>query len=215
MWLFPSRAQWASWSLPSKLTAVGAYSGIIGIPLAIGLFALSAWSQERDALQAQRTSETLSNQSTGSRPFSPETQDATATTAASAASRPNVQSLALHDLLADLNREDLSDLQREQMRTRLTGKRVTWRVYVRQVTRVFGGSLLLLFVPPSQQSDAFPDILSATFPAIREPSLSAVRPGDLAVIEGSLSFRPWGLSRWLPTLEDAELLSFSTPSKSD
>jgi hypothetical protein len=36
MWLIPSRQQWNRWSLPSKLTAVGAYLGIAGILLAIG-----------------------------------------------------------------------------------------------------------------------------------------------------------------------------------
>jgi len=35
MWLMPSRKQWGIWSLPSKLTAIGAYIGIAGILLAI------------------------------------------------------------------------------------------------------------------------------------------------------------------------------------
>ncbi len=40
MWFLPSRDQWRKWSLPSKLTAIGAYVGIVSIPLAIALFAL-------------------------------------------------------------------------------------------------------------------------------------------------------------------------------
>ena len=39
MWLLPSKKQWSSWSLPSKLTAIGAYVGVAGLLLT--LFALS------------------------------------------------------------------------------------------------------------------------------------------------------------------------------
>jgi len=51
MWFLPSRLQWRKWSLPSKLTAVGAYIGIVSIPLAIGLFALSIHFQARPTVE--------------------------------------------------------------------------------------------------------------------------------------------------------------------
>ena len=47
MWLFPSRAQWKNWSLPSRLTAIGAYAGIFGIFLAFLLFGLSLYLENR------------------------------------------------------------------------------------------------------------------------------------------------------------------------
>jgi hypothetical protein len=35
MRLFPSRKQWNTWSLPSRLTAIGAYVGLLSVPLAV------------------------------------------------------------------------------------------------------------------------------------------------------------------------------------
>ena len=35
MWLIPSREQWAKWSLPSKLTAIGALMGVLSLGLYI------------------------------------------------------------------------------------------------------------------------------------------------------------------------------------
>ncbi len=43
MSLWPSKKQWNSWKLPSKLTAIGALAGIVAIPLSIGLFALNLY----------------------------------------------------------------------------------------------------------------------------------------------------------------------------
>lgn len=39
--LFPTKNQWQGWSLPSKLTAIGAYVGILGIVLSIVFFIYS------------------------------------------------------------------------------------------------------------------------------------------------------------------------------
>ena len=208
MWLVPSRAQWASWSLPSKLTAIGAFAGIIGIPLAIALFAISAWTQGRDAARAQGHG-TAPTQALDPSPESVPRDDGRHDQRPER--RNSADSLPLDALLVDLNRQDLTKLQREQMRERLAGRRVRWRVLVRDVTKLYGGDVLLLFISPVQQSELFPDLLSATFPATRGSSLSALRPGDLAVIEGSLGFTRWGTTEWLPELDDSELLSFSTP----
>lgn len=41
MWFMPSRKQWSSWSLPSKLTAFGAYLGVAGLLLTLLPLALS------------------------------------------------------------------------------------------------------------------------------------------------------------------------------
>lgn len=207
MWLVPSRAQWASWSLPSKLTAIGAYAGIVGILLAVGLSAISAVSQERAESRAQHTAErVVAHTSEAANP-------GRVTSAATSEPSREPDSLALDDLLIDLNRNDLSDLQREQMRERLAGRRVTWRVHVKQVARIYGERVLLVFIAPSQQSKSSPALLSAVFSAAHESSLSVLRPGDFAVVEGSLGFERWGLSDWLPELGDAELLSFSSPPK--
>jgi len=40
MKLLPSKKQWKSWTLPSKIGVIGGYAGILGIPLTIILFAL-------------------------------------------------------------------------------------------------------------------------------------------------------------------------------
>lgn len=50
MWLLPSRSQWAKWSLPSKLTAIGAYVGIAGAILSVVLFAASVYMQNAGAV---------------------------------------------------------------------------------------------------------------------------------------------------------------------
>lgn len=39
--MFPSRKQWLSWSLPSKLTLVGTYVGILGVILSVVFFLYS------------------------------------------------------------------------------------------------------------------------------------------------------------------------------
>lgn len=36
--LIPTRAQWRGWSLPSKLTCIGAYLGVLSISLAVAFF---------------------------------------------------------------------------------------------------------------------------------------------------------------------------------
>lgn len=43
MSLWPSKKQWKSWTLSSKLTAIGAFVGIVAIPLSILLFALGVF----------------------------------------------------------------------------------------------------------------------------------------------------------------------------
>ena len=40
MKLFPTSRQWKTWSLPSKLTAIGVYAGILGVVLAIAFWVL-------------------------------------------------------------------------------------------------------------------------------------------------------------------------------
>jgi hypothetical protein len=56
--LFPSRDQWRSWSLPSKLTAVGAYVSILGILLTVGIFAFQIYREARTDPQVARTAHT-------------------------------------------------------------------------------------------------------------------------------------------------------------
>jgi len=194
MWFLPSRAQWASWSLPSKLTAIGTYAGIIGVLLTIVLFAISTRTQGHADKRPDRPADTVPPQP------------------AAANGESAAELLDLDALLVDLNQEGLTKLQREQMRESLRGRKARWRVLVRDVTKLHGDDVLLLFISPSQESEFSPDILAATFPAHRVGSLSALRPGDSAVIEGSLGFTQWGLSQWLPELDDSELLSFSTAS---
>ncbi len=41
MWFVPGKRQWSSWSLPSKLTAIGAYLGVAGLFLTLFPVALS------------------------------------------------------------------------------------------------------------------------------------------------------------------------------
>ena len=36
--MFPTRQQWKNWSLPSKLTAIGAYVGIVGLVFAVFIY---------------------------------------------------------------------------------------------------------------------------------------------------------------------------------
>lgn len=43
MQIFPSHNQWRRWSLPSKLTAIGAYVGAFGIALTIAIFAFQVY----------------------------------------------------------------------------------------------------------------------------------------------------------------------------
>jgi hypothetical protein len=42
--LWPSKKQWGSWTLPSKLTVIGVLVGLLGILLAIVLFAINYFS---------------------------------------------------------------------------------------------------------------------------------------------------------------------------
>ncbi len=50
MKMFPSRKQWAGWSLPSRLTAVGAYIGVASLTLSIVFFSVSLWNQDSTLL---------------------------------------------------------------------------------------------------------------------------------------------------------------------
>jgi hypothetical protein len=56
MQLLPSRNQWRNWSLPSKLTALGAYIGIMGILLTVAIFAIETYREERVSSAAQNDS---------------------------------------------------------------------------------------------------------------------------------------------------------------
>ena len=56
VWIFPSGKQWKSWSLPSKLTAVGAYTTLVAVGLSIAFFLLSH-NQEPKQLAAPDKSE--------------------------------------------------------------------------------------------------------------------------------------------------------------
>lgn len=53
MQLFPSHNQWRSWSLPSKLTAIGAYVGVMGVLLTVAVFAFQMYREERIPPTAQ------------------------------------------------------------------------------------------------------------------------------------------------------------------
>lgn len=52
MWIFPSRSQWGSWSLPSKLTAIGAYVGILSIVLTVAMFAIQTYRERSISAQS-------------------------------------------------------------------------------------------------------------------------------------------------------------------
>src|SRR5689334_5918956 len=43
--MFPSRKQWKKWSLPSKLTAIGAYVGIFALVLSVIFFVIPYFGQ--------------------------------------------------------------------------------------------------------------------------------------------------------------------------
>lgn len=48
MQIFPSHNQWRRWSLPSKLTAIGAYVGTFGITLTIAIFAFQVYQAPQE-----------------------------------------------------------------------------------------------------------------------------------------------------------------------
>lgn len=50
--MLPSRSQWKRWSLPSKLTAVGAYVGAVGVILTIW-FAIFPWKGDQPGTPSQ------------------------------------------------------------------------------------------------------------------------------------------------------------------
>jgi hypothetical protein len=41
MWLIPDRQQWRRWSLPNRLTAIGAYAGVVALLITVAL--LPVW----------------------------------------------------------------------------------------------------------------------------------------------------------------------------
>ena len=49
--IIPTKNQWRKWSLPSKLTAVGAYIGIIAFVFALIIYAVDKPIQEKIALE--------------------------------------------------------------------------------------------------------------------------------------------------------------------
>lgn len=57
--LLPSLNQWRSWSLPSKLSAVGAYVGIMGMLLTVAIFAIQTYRKERISSAAQNETTAL------------------------------------------------------------------------------------------------------------------------------------------------------------
>ena len=52
--MLPSKQQWKRWSLPSKLTAVGAYVGILALALSVLFFVISP--QDRGRITTQSSS---------------------------------------------------------------------------------------------------------------------------------------------------------------
>jgi hypothetical protein len=52
--MFPTKQQWKRWSLPAKLTAVGAYVGIVGLILTIASFFVADSAQPTDDLESAR-----------------------------------------------------------------------------------------------------------------------------------------------------------------
>jgi hypothetical protein len=50
MWLVPTKKKWRSWSLPSKLTAIGTYIGAGGVFLSLFMFMISSWVKPAPAL---------------------------------------------------------------------------------------------------------------------------------------------------------------------
>ncbi len=212
MWFLPSPDQWKRWSLPSKLTAIGAYVGIISIPLAVGLFGLSIYLQGRPSSSPVTQQPSTSSQ-TSSRPSSegntsapPASQPQKPATVASAAPSTDL----LKELLADLKSKELTDLQKGQIRRRFEGQRVQWSGYVRDTTSFPSGQkrvFLLLWTPASQVHDFLPDVLVATFSADQEIELTTLRKNDFVVIEGTAGFTEQAADMWAPKLTDARIVS--------
>lgn len=204
----PSRDQWNKWSLPSKLTAIGAYVGIISIPLAIMLFALSIYMQGKPTVspaappkdRAPTAADTSRNSTT------------VRSSANSNSSNHNTNALSTDEFLAklinDLNSTELTNLQKAQIRKRLTGQRVQWRGYVRQTTTIGSGDslqFLLLWSPASETDPLRADTMTATFSREHENDVSALRKNDVVVIEGTLGFTSNGLDGWLPELTECDI----------
>ena len=216
MWFLPSRDQWRRWSLPSKLTAIGAYVGIISIPLAVGLFALSLYLQERSAsvsfapVSNPKHIPVENNADTSTLTNVPSAQQDSAEHSHTSADSHSSSADFLAKLLLDLKSKDLTSLQKNLIRKRLAGQRTQWAGYVRETTKVGSGSgemLLLIWTPASQVHEFMPEALAATFSAEHEVEVTALRKNDYVVIEGTIGFTSQGLDTWVPELSESRLIS--------
>lgn len=218
MWFLPSHDQWRKWSLPSKLTAIGAYAGIIGIPLAVVLFALSIFLQGRSS-PASSDSQVTAKPLVAERPRPKNTaaksvkEQSIPTSGMTARDTATRSGDFLAGLIADLKSNDLTGLQKSQIRRRLVGQRVQWSGHVRETTSFSSGNsevFLLIWTPAAQVNASFPDALVATFSTDQAIELNALRKNDLVVIEGTVDFTEQGLDAWVPKLRESRLLSVKT-----
>lgn len=118
---------------------------------------------------------------------------------------PDPPGATLDEVLRTLEDDRLTNLQKTHFRRRTEGTTTRLDVIVREVTPS-GDNILVVFIPLSQAEKSGPDILIAEFPASAESDLASVRPGDLASIKGTLSYRSVGFSHD-PSLKDCELLA--------
>ncbi len=182
MRLIPTRKQWNEWSLPSKLTAIGAYVGIIGLVLGVVFFVISVVSRPQQAKDLQQGfSETVD--SVGERDSS---SDDVLTDSISALSLPRLSSITFNEFVATYDSLytrsrflEVYELERD-----LDGTQVTWEGYVVDVGE-YGDSSFVIVTITEESHRGFP-LVDVRYDRSWRAKLYSLHKGDKVRVTGVL-----------------------------
>jgi hypothetical protein len=159
--LIPSRTQWKRWSLPSKLTCIGAYVGLLSVLLAVVFYLLPA-------------ANTVNKNVAVSQSRFPEIQFSN-------------ELASLETYCAHWESLNSHFAEQAEFGHQVIGQGVIWRGVVESVSdSLFGNKTTLIFSSTNKDLQHVMQVASASFPSSFRLRLFALRPGDVVRIAGSI-----------------------------
>lgn len=116
--------------------------------------------------------------------------------------------LPLEAVLAAIDSDTGTGLQRAQFVRRNSGRRVIWTGELKAVEPAIGhgnDAPLIMVLAPILSEKKFPPLATAAFPASEGDVLGGLNSGDLVVVEGILAFSDLG-GRWSASLREAHFI---------
>lgn len=213
--LIPSRAQWKRWSLPSRLTCLGAYLGAASLLLAIVFFVwpITLTRPDRIAAPAYTSSHATDESHPNERPS--DTNISPAKPPAPLQARFSPVSFA--EVLRVSQDATLTDLQKDEFRRKHQERLVEWTVEVMSVSRLWlhqaDSDFSVVFRPAAHEdpnSLRLGDVGVAIFPASLRKDMLDLQTGDIIRMRGTLQFLDLGASHTI-SVRDCQLLERRKP----